>query len=207
VKRIYLDEFPMPPNPPVGLSILRLVIASTEETKPLATQLIHQAESEITDSELSSKVIELVGRWIVTRLPEMKDDEVEAMFQLSDIRKTQFWKDVHAKGRKEGRQEGREEGRQEGKMLAKRELARKLHVQGKTVKEIAEVLDLSRAQAHQAIERITSLLPHRRRQHLSILIAQQLHDILARQPPAQHRGRRARRESIGDARAECAATG
>ena len=59
------------------------------------------------------------------------------MFQLDDLRKTRVWQEAH--------EEGREEGREEGKMLERREIIRTLLPKGKTIKQIADELNIPAA--------------------------------------------------------------
>lgn len=67
------------------------------------------------------------------------------MFRLTDIRKTAVWQEAL----NEGREEGREEGLTHGEERAKLNLVRNWLARGKTVKQIAELLDITPAQARQ----------------------------------------------------------
>src|SRR5258708_4411917 len=55
VQRIYLDEHPMPADPPLGLGILQLVSAPVSQAKDLVMRLLHKAEHEFADSEIAAK--------------------------------------------------------------------------------------------------------------------------------------------------------
>ena len=140
VKRIYLDEYPMPADPPLGLSILQLVSAPEAQAKPLVARLIQKAEAELADSELGQKVVELVEELLIRRYPKFNRDEVRAMFPLTDLRKTRVWQEIH------------EEGVEEGKRLAQAELVRKCLAKGMTAKEIANFLDISVPEARKLIK-------------------------------------------------------
>ena len=67
VVRIYLDELTVPADPPFGLGLLQLVSVSEPEVKGLVRRLIHKAEKGIVDSDLRSKVIELVEGLLLRR--------------------------------------------------------------------------------------------------------------------------------------------
>jgi predicted transposase/invertase (TIGR01784 family) len=57
--RVYLDEFKMPADPPLGLGILQLVSAPESDVKNLVGRLMQKAAREVVDSESGRKVIEL----------------------------------------------------------------------------------------------------------------------------------------------------
>jgi predicted transposase/invertase (TIGR01784 family) len=80
VTRIYLDEYPMPSDPPLGLGILRLVTAPENEVKAIVGRLRHKAEHGIPDSELARKVIELMEELLLRRFTELDREEVRKMF-------------------------------------------------------------------------------------------------------------------------------
>lgn len=129
--RIFLDEYPMPPDPPVGLGILQLVSAPESEVQNLVERLRHKAEHEIHDSEMSKRVIELVEELLLRRFTQFDREEVRKLFQLQDIRKSKVWQEAHETGIEKGRAET---------VLG---LVRNFLVKGMSIKEIAELLNLS----------------------------------------------------------------
>jgi predicted transposase/invertase (TIGR01784 family) len=54
VKRIFLDEFPMPPDPPLGLGMLQLVSAPLGEVPNLVVRLRQKAQAELADNDLGA---------------------------------------------------------------------------------------------------------------------------------------------------------
>jgi len=66
------------------------------------------------------------------RFTKLGREEIRRMFKLHDIRKSRVWQEAH--------EEGREEGQQEGETLAKQQLIKRWHAEGKSLKEIAELL-------------------------------------------------------------------
>jgi predicted transposase/invertase (TIGR01784 family) len=147
VKRIYLDELVLPPDPPVGLSLLQLVTASDEQAKPIVTRIADRAEAEFSDSEIGSAMLKLLEELLMRRHPQLTGDEVRTMFQLTELSKTRAGQEIREEGRQEGRQEGREEGREEGRQegvtLATQEFARKCLAKGLSIEETAELTGLS----------------------------------------------------------------
>jgi predicted transposase/invertase (TIGR01784 family) len=68
----------------------------------------------------------------------MSRQELQAMFTVSDLKKTRFYQEVKNEGKLEGKLEGRLEGKLEGKL----ETIPKLFQKGLTIGEIAEILEL-----------------------------------------------------------------
>ena len=134
VKRIFLDEYEPPIDGSLGLSILQLVSASVEETKPLVARLMRRAESEIPHSDQGLKVVELVEELLVRRFTQLDREEIRKMFQLHDLRESKVWQEAH------------QDGIKEGKTIAHAEVARNLIDSGMPVKEVAKVLKISAAQ-------------------------------------------------------------
>ena len=64
------------------------------------------------------------------RFTELDREEVRRMFQLHDLRESKVWQEAH------------QEGRQEGLEFRTREFVKRLQAKGKSLKEIAELLDI-----------------------------------------------------------------
>ena len=139
VKRIFLDEHPIPADPPPGLGILQLVSAPEIQVKDLVHRLLYKAKSEFVDGELGRKMIELVEELLVRRFSKLNREEIRAMFQLESLRNTRVWQEIH----EEGIDEGIEKGRVEGKTLAKKELVGKWLAKGMSAQAIAELMEIS----------------------------------------------------------------
>ncbi len=131
VRRIYLDELAVPADPPIGLGILQLVTAPVDKAKNLVARLVHKAKHEVADAEMGAKVLQLVEELLMRRFPNFDREEIRAMFDLVELRKTRAWQEIH------------EEGVAEGELRAKQQLVLKLMAKGMTAKEIAELLDMS----------------------------------------------------------------
>ncbi len=139
VTRVFLDEYQVPADPPLGLGILQLVTAPVEDVKRLVGILARKAESAEVDIELGKKVIELTEELLLRRFTEFDREEVRKMFQLQDIRKSKVWQEAH----QEGIAEGKEIGLEEGKSLEKRKTVRRCLAKGMSVKETADFMEIS----------------------------------------------------------------
>jgi len=134
VTRVYLDELAMPANPPLGLGILQLLAAPKNAVKDLVANLVDKATREIADREMASKVIELTEELLMRRFIELDREGIRKMFQLHDIRKSKAWQEIH--------EEALKEGFEEGKALLTLQLVRNWRDKGKTIQEIAELLEV-----------------------------------------------------------------
>jgi predicted transposase/invertase (TIGR01784 family) len=147
VRRIYLDKHPMPAAPPLGMAILQLLSAPGPQIPDMVARLIRRAQEEFAASALGVKAIELVEEFLVRRFPKLGREEIRAMFQLEDLRKTRVWQEAEEagrhQGREQGREQGRQEGRQEGREKEREELVRKWVAKGMAIKDIAALLDTS----------------------------------------------------------------
>jgi predicted transposase/invertase (TIGR01784 family) len=133
VRRVYLDELTISAESPLGLRIMQLVTASAEETPELVAELVAQAGRK-TDSEMGSRVIELIEEILLRRFTQLDREEIRRMFELHDIRESKVWQEAH--------QTGIEKGIAKGRILARRELIRKQISKGKAIKQIAEEWDI-----------------------------------------------------------------
>lgn len=133
VRRIYLDELDVPDHAAPGLKLLQLVSAPTDESRELVSQLVHLSRQE-TDCERGQVIVELVEELLMRRFTKLSREEVRRMFKLHDLRESKVWQEAH------------EEGKQEGKQEERQELVKLWLANGKTIKEIAELLDVSLAE-------------------------------------------------------------
>ena len=109
MRRIYLDEHPIPANAPLSLGILQLLSAPLQQIRDLVARLLRRAREEHAGTDLEAKTVELVEEFLVRRFAELGREEIRAMFQLEDLRKTRVWQEAREEGREEGREQGREE--------------------------------------------------------------------------------------------------
>lgn len=126
VKRIYLDEFPESADPPLGLGILKLLSAPMRHAQDLAPRVLRKARVQLADSDLEPRVVQLVERLLMSRFPQFDREEVRMKFKLHDIRESKVWKEAH----------------DEGDAARLRKTIDTLVGKGKTLEEIAELLDI-----------------------------------------------------------------
>lgn len=127
--RIYLDELGETAYQSLGLGVVKLVVESKQKAPTSAKQLLAKAASEISDESLKKEIIQLIETIILYKFPKKSREEIEAMFGLSDLKKTKVY----------------QEAKQEGKL----ESVPRLLALGLTVEQVAKALDLSVEQVNQ----------------------------------------------------------
>jgi len=122
VRRIYLDE--LPHNPSLGIGVIKLVVESETAAVRTAQTLIERTREEITDQSSQRQLINLIESIIIYKLPQKSREEIEAMFELSDLKQTRVYQEALAEGEERGLERGLEQGLQEGERLVVENLLR-----------------------------------------------------------------------------------
>lgn len=113
VTRIYLDELGESAKNSLGIGLINLVVESEEQAVPQAKGLIEKAQNQLTDERLQRQLIDLIERIIVYKFPQKNREEIEAMFNLSDLKQTKVYQEALAEGEDLGEQRGILQGRQQ----------------------------------------------------------------------------------------------
>nr|WP_322709074.1 Rpn family recombination-promoting nuclease/putative transposase [Nostoc sp. ChiSLP03a]MDZ8210218.1 Rpn family recombination-promoting nuclease/putative transposase [Nostoc sp. ChiSLP03a] len=143
IRIIYLDELDNLPSSSIGLGIIKLVVAAEDRAVQQAKNLIKQVQQ--TDEANRSNLLELVERMLIYKFVNKSQQELEAMFGLTDWRQTKFYQEV----KEETKQEVKEEVRKETKL----DTIPRLLKLGLSIEQIAEALELDVKQVRQAIEK------------------------------------------------------
>ena len=96
----------------------------------MVSRLLRRARQE-PDCERADVIVRLMEEVLIRRYHELDRVEIRRMFKLHDIRKTRVWQEAH------------EEGIEKGRALEKRQLVEHLQANGQTLKEIAQLLEIS----------------------------------------------------------------
>jgi len=102
IRRYYLEEVPEIANAPLGLSILYLIRQTEAQAPVKARELISRTKTEIGDEAQRADLIELIETIIMYKLPHLSPEEIQAMLQVDDIRKTRVFREAKEEGLKEG---------------------------------------------------------------------------------------------------------
>ncbi|MEY3826668.1 MAG: hypothetical protein RLZZ148_1485 [Cyanobacteriota bacterium] len=106
VQRIYLDELEETEPTSLGIGVLKLVIQNESQAINSAKILIERISTEIAEPQTQRNVVNLIESIIIYKLPLKNREEIEAMFELQDLKKTRFYQEALGEGKAEGRQEG-----------------------------------------------------------------------------------------------------
>lgn len=131
IRIIYLDELDNVPSSSIGLGIIKLVVAAEYQAVQQAKNLIKQVQQ--TDEANRSNLLELVERMLIYKFVNKSQQELEAMFGLTDWRQTKFYQEV--------------------KEETKLDTIPRLLKLGLSIEQIAEALELDVKQVQQAIEK------------------------------------------------------
>ncbi|ACK73870.1 conserved hypothetical protein (plasmid) [Gloeothece citriformis PCC 7424] len=105
VRRIYLDELGELAQESLGVGVIKLVVESEEESVPKAKSLIEQTKNQLPDEQIQKNLIDLIESIIVYKFPLKSREEIEAMFNLSDLKQTKVYQEALAEGEGIGRQQ------------------------------------------------------------------------------------------------------
>ena len=90
----------------LGIGVLKLVIQNESQAVNSAKILIERISTEIAEPQTQRNIINLIESIIIYKLPLKNREEIEAMFELQDLKKTRFYQEALGEGKAEGRQEG-----------------------------------------------------------------------------------------------------
>ena len=137
VQWVYLDELGETANQSLGVGIVQLVVEDQATAQQQAIQLIQKAQIELQDEAIKRKVIEFIETILLYKFPDLSRQEIEAMFNLSELKQTKYFQDV----------------KEEGKLEAKLETVPRLLQLGLSLEQITAALELDVERVRQASER------------------------------------------------------
>ncbi len=122
--RVYLEDLLDAPALGFDARLARLVVLDPARAPAEARELVTTPDPAADPLE----ILDLVETILVYKFPQCSREEIRTMLHLpeTNLKQTQFYKDVFSEGRQEGRLEGRQEGRQRELDLVLRLLERRL---------------------------------------------------------------------------------
>ncbi len=100
IQRYYLDEMPVTPHAPLGLSILSLIGQTETQAPATARQLVTRTKLEIEDEALRVDLLRLIETVIIYKMPRLSREEIETMLQVHDIRESRVYQEAMEEGEK-----------------------------------------------------------------------------------------------------------
>ncbi|MBE9175043.1 DUF4351 domain-containing protein, partial [Synechocystis salina LEGE 06155] len=135
---LYLEDYLGLSHQALGIQLMQLIVAKEGETQNYLDQLVQRFEGE-TDPK-NGGIMEMISTIMVYKFPELSREAIQAMFIVSDVKKTRVYRDA--------REEGRIEGRAEGEIaLVLRQLGRRFGVLPKEIEGQIQGLSLEQVEA------------------------------------------------------------
>lgn len=139
IQRVFLDELPDFPDASLEVAVLKLAVARPESLLDDARNLATVAKGTPADPKELKRLLDMIASFVVANFPQMTREEIEAMMQLGDIRKSVVYK--------EALQEG--EVRGEAKITIKH--IQRMHSKGFSVAEICDALEVDEKRVKAAL--------------------------------------------------------
>ncbi|MEW6496366.1 MAG: Rpn family recombination-promoting nuclease/putative transposase [Cyanobacteriota bacterium] len=140
VQFVYLDQLGETAEPSLSFGMMQLVMATEETAIEQTNRLIQQAQRELEDVALRRKVLGLIETILVYKFTNLSRQELEAMFELDELKQTRYFREVA------------EEVAAKAKVEGKLETVPRLLQLGLSVEQIAMALDLDVEVVRQAAQ-------------------------------------------------------
>ena len=102
--RIYLNELPAAEPDQFALRILDLIATKEAAALAKAKSLIPRLRKAKLPRILKQSLLEFILTVMLYKLPKMSREEIENMFEVTDIRQTRVFQEILEEGREEGRE-------------------------------------------------------------------------------------------------------
>ncbi|MGK7954376.1 MAG: DUF4351 domain-containing protein, partial [Crocosphaera sp.] len=73
-----------------------------EKSVPQAKKLIEKAQNQLSDEGTKREFIDLIESIIVYKFPQKSREEIEAMFELADLKQTKVYQEALGEGEQKG---------------------------------------------------------------------------------------------------------
>ncbi len=134
VRCLYLNELNLSASSSVGLKAIQLIVQKQPEINEAVRELISEARQNFENDTLTETVLELIETIIVYKFPNVSYQELQAMFELADLKKTRIYQEI--------KEEVKEEAKEETELETKLKSVPGLLAIGVTVEQIAAVFGL-----------------------------------------------------------------
>jgi predicted transposase/invertase (TIGR01784 family) len=156
ITRIYLDELSPVETASLPIKLLKLVIEPENTAPDLARDLARQVETEIPNIAVRESFIDLLETIIFYKLPQKSREEIAAMFNLSDLKKTRVYQEIFEEVQAEAQAETAKAKAETAKAIAEAKQREKVSILrmfslGLSTEQIATVLDLPVAEVEATI--------------------------------------------------------
>jgi predicted transposase/invertase (TIGR01784 family) len=123
VHRVYLEDFSGMSTESLGLGLMQLILADSNDAVTQARSLLSKTQAQDQQDSKIAAIIELIETIVVYKFPQLSRDEIRRMFGLSELRETRVYQEALQEGRQEGEQTGLLKGEQ---LIVLRQLTRRI---------------------------------------------------------------------------------
>ena len=106
VHRIYLEDLRQSPPPSLGIGLVQLIVAETNQTLSLARTMLSQSKAETIPLLSTAAIMEMIETIVVYKFPHLSREEIEHMLGVSELKQTRVYQEALQEGRQEGLIEG-----------------------------------------------------------------------------------------------------
>ncbi len=131
LQRVYLADLPKKYLEKFPLNLLKIIIDSKKKVLATAKTIIRKLPKQVSDAKQQETVVELLINLLTSKLPQMSRKEITKMFDLRDVKKSRFYREIANENKREGRQQ------------RDREIVKKLLRKKMPLKFISDVTGLS----------------------------------------------------------------
>ncbi|MBE9175167.1 DUF4351 domain-containing protein [Synechocystis salina LEGE 06155] len=110
---LYLEDYLGLSHQALGIQLMQLIVAKEGDTQNYLNQLVQRFEGE-TDPR-NGAIMDMISTIMVYKFPELSQEAIQAMFTVSDVKKTRVYRDALDEGIERGLQKGRAEGLEQGR--------------------------------------------------------------------------------------------
>jgi predicted transposase YdaD len=93
----FFEKFP--------LNLLKIIIDSKKKVLATAAKIIRKLPAQVPDEKQQETIVELLINLLASKLPQMSRKEITKMFDLSDVKKSRFYREVAEEGAQERNRE------------------------------------------------------------------------------------------------------
>jgi predicted transposase/invertase (TIGR01784 family) len=105
LQRIYLADLPKKYLEKFPLNLLKIIIDSKTKVLATAKTIIRKLPKQVPDAKQQETIVELLINLLASKLPEMSRKEITKMFDLADVKKSRFYREIANENKREGRQQ------------------------------------------------------------------------------------------------------
>ena len=105
LQRVYLANLPKKYLEKFPLNLLKISIDSKKKVLATAKTIIRKLPEQVPNEKQQDIIVELLISLLVSKLPQMSRKEITKMFDLADVKKSRFYREIATENKREGRQQ------------------------------------------------------------------------------------------------------